>query len=784
MTRSLMLRTAAVALCLSGCGGGGGGGAGPSTAIMQQTAAPAVVTVVPPVPGAAAFRTVEYNRMGALDAIRAADGYALGYTGAGVTIGIIDFNFELASSEVNFTVDSRDANAQAVALYQAQTGQAPSSDHHGQAVASAAAALKNDVGIHGVAFNASVLAVDYFADVNETQVVQGGVLYHVSDPWTYITSHGVRIINTSFGYEAGDVISNPPHVNEAYVLASASAALVNGALVVSSAGNAGGANPSLYNLDTINDLRSAGVLDSSAGAYIIAGAVDGNNQIASFSDRAGSAMNYYMVAPGTNLILPWNGGMALVSGTSFSSPLISGAAALILQRWPNLNGRQLADILFASATDLGALGVDPIYGHGLLNIAAALQPLGVSTFAVSGGSGGAAPLVSATGLILASPFGDAPAVHQALSEVMMLDGFGRDFEIDLSHMAVGRPNLPDMFGLMEQRLGWQSTSLRLGSATSLGFDLRRRPEDGIVPFQTLGGPQDHSTHETVFRLAGAASGLDWTAGTGLPLRDGMAGADDGAFFMSLTNAFSPMIGAAPGAFASVRVPLAPGTNLSFGASHAENQGMTDHLRTPFRNSADAAILHLDRETKGSRLGLEIGEVLETGGYMGSLASGGLKMADRGSTAWTTAMAETALDAHWSLRGAFTIAASGETHPQGSLITAIGPVYATSFAFGLAGANLFRDGDVLSFTAGQPLRAEQGSLTIASGIGRDWTTGGVIMGEQRASLLPSGREFDFETGYGFSLAGWNARANVAYAVDPDHVQNKDAVLALFTLSRAF
>jgi hypothetical protein len=733
------------------------------------------------VAGADTFRTVEYNRMGALDQIRAADGYALGYTGAGVTIGIIDFNFELTSGEVNYTSDSRDASAQAVALYQAQTGQAASSDHHGHAVAATAAARKNDVGIHGVAFNASVLAVDYFSDVNETQTMQGGVLYHVSDPWTYITSHGVHIINTSFGYEASDILSNPPQVSEAYVLASASAALTNGALVVSSAGNAGGANPSLYNLDTINDLRNAGVLDSGPGAYIIAGAVDGNNQIASFSDRAGSAMNYYMVAPGVGLTLPWNGGFAFLSGTSFSSPLIAGAAAILLQKWPNLTGRQLANILFASATDLGAPGVDAIYGHGLLNIAAALQPIGVTTFAVSGGG---APLVSGTGLVLASAFGDAPAVHQALSQVMMLDGFGRDFETDLSHVVVGRPNLPELFGLMEQRLGWQSANLPLGPESSLGFDLRRRPEDGIVPFQTLAGPQDHFTHDTVFRLAGAGSGFDWTAGTGLSLRDGMAGADDTAFFMSLTNGFSPMIGAAPGAFASMRVPLAQDTNLSFGASHAQNQGATDHLRTPFRNTADAAMLHLDHETEGTRLGLEVGEVLETGGFMGSLASGGLKMADRASTAWTTASAETALDAHWSLKGAFTIAATGTTHPEASLITSIGPVYATSFAFGLAGTNLFRDGDVLSFTAGQPLRAEQGSLTLATGIGRDWTTGGVVFGEQQASLLPSGREFDFETGYRFLLSGWNAGANVAYAVDPDHIRNKDAVLALFTLSRAF
>ena len=120
MARRPMLRSAAVALCLSGCAGGGGGGSAPSAPVVQPaTTTPPPVTVVPPVAGADAFRTTEYNRMGALDAIRAADAYALGYTGAGVTIGIIDFNFELASPEVNYTADSREANAQAAALYQA-----------------------------------------------------------------------------------------------------------------------------------------------------------------------------------------------------------------------------------------------------------------------------------------------------------------------------------------------------------------------------------------------------------------------------------------------------------------------------------------------------------------------------------------------------------------------------------------------------------------------------------------------------------------------------------------
>jgi hypothetical protein len=158
------------------------------------------------------------------------------------------------------------------------------------------------------------------------------------------------------------------------------------------------------------------------------------------------------------------------------------------------------------------------------------------------------------------------------------------------------------------------------------------------------------------------------------------------------------------------------------------------------------------------------------------------MADRASTAWTMLSAQTHLDARWALRSAFTIAATAATHPQGSLITSVGPVYATSFALGLAGEDILRNGDALSFTLGQPLRAERGSLTLASGVGRDST--GIIMGQTDASLLPSGREFDLEAGYRFAFEGWGVGANIAYARDSNHVRDQNAVLALFTLSRTF
>jgi subtilisin family serine protease len=60
------------------------------------------------------------------------------------------------------------------------------------------------------------------------------------------------------------------------------------------------------------------------------------------------------------------------TGTSASTAIVAGAAALIRSRYPDLPAAEVVHRLTATATDKGAPGRDPEYGYGVLNLVAAL----------------------------------------------------------------------------------------------------------------------------------------------------------------------------------------------------------------------------------------------------------------------------------------------------------------------------------------------------------------------------------------------------------------------------
>ena len=128
---------------------------------------------------------------------------------------------------------------------------------------------------------------------------------------------------------------------------------------------------------------------------LIVGSVGADGTISNFSNRPGEAcllpagtsvcteankLKYrFIVAPGELILVSDGlGGHMRQSGTSLAAPLVSGAIALLQNRWPWLSNfpKETADIILKSATPKGDHpGADPVYGVGELNIAASQAPL-------------------------------------------------------------------------------------------------------------------------------------------------------------------------------------------------------------------------------------------------------------------------------------------------------------------------------------------------------------------------------------------------------------------------
>lgn len=95
------------------------------------------------------------------------------------------------------------------------------------------------------------------------------------------------------------------------------------------------------------------------------GSVDEALGVSTFSSRNESVL---IAAPGTSITAPaLTGGVRTDSGTSFSSPLAAGAAALVLSQ-TDMAPEALADLLAATSLDLGEPGYDTTYGYGLLDV--------------------------------------------------------------------------------------------------------------------------------------------------------------------------------------------------------------------------------------------------------------------------------------------------------------------------------------------------------------------------------------------------------------------------------
>jgi len=209
---------------------------------------------------------------------------------------------------------------------------------HGTMVAGVVAAKgNNSIGVAGVAWGAKLMPVR----VTDTSGI--GTLSAFANGLTYAADHGARVANLSF-----------PVQSSSSTQAAAQYFVSKGGVVFNSAGN-------------------YGALDSTppSNSLVSVSATGNTDVIASWSSYGPYVE---LSAPGVGIwTTSLGGGYSAVSGTSFSSPLSAGVAALMMSVNPSLAPSQIVSLLESSAVDLGSPGYDYDYGYGRVNAAAAVS---------------------------------------------------------------------------------------------------------------------------------------------------------------------------------------------------------------------------------------------------------------------------------------------------------------------------------------------------------------------------------------------------------------------------
>ncbi|CAB4130147.1 Autotransporter serine protease peptidase domain [uncultured Caudovirales phage] len=389
----------------------------------------------------------------ALNQIGAPAAWARGYTGLGVKIGFVDTGADLTHKDL--------ANVRLSATPFAATI-SDATNGHGTGMISMAAGANNGTGVKGVAYNATVMA--YAGGTGgglSKNAIASGIAWNANNGATAINlSLGLQLPTSSFGayyasvapgvfYRKSSTIIDP--YRDTALMPSLQYATAQGSIVVMAAGNDGNPVPtSPANLAVATNASGQLLL---GGRAVIVGAVDDYGRIASFSNRAGhicqtmvkgvcsdkiQIKDYFLVAPGGSFV--WGasantGSISASMGTSASTAFVTGGVAVIKQAWPTLRPEQIVQVLLKTATDLGAKGVDEIYGNGLMNLDAATKPLGALTLAkitsVSTTSIVAGPVpVSTTGMtggVITKQSFENSAV---LSNAQAVDEVGRNYTID------------------------------------------------------------------------------------------------------------------------------------------------------------------------------------------------------------------------------------------------------------------------------------------------------------------------------------------------------------------
>ncbi len=274
-----------------------------------------------------------------LDAVHASEAQKI-TKGAGVVVAVLDSGVDATHP------DLAGALLPGVSLNGAKS-QAGHTDPQGHGTAMAGLIAARGGGPYkalGIAPRASILPIAVQSEHNDSSIDYASAI-------NYAVEHGAKVINLSIsrpdGYSKGEE-------------AAFKNALSHDVVVITASGNR----------DATSKINTWGNLP---GVLMVSGTAQGNS---AFTGGL-TGPRVALAAPAKDITTPrplamFKSGYGTNSGTSEATAIVSGVAALVRAKYPDLNAANVINRLLVSATDLGTAGRDEVYGYGLVNAEAAL----------------------------------------------------------------------------------------------------------------------------------------------------------------------------------------------------------------------------------------------------------------------------------------------------------------------------------------------------------------------------------------------------------------------------
>ncbi|WP_374126011.1 S8 family peptidase [Sphingomonas sp. 28-62-11] len=676
--------------------------------------------------------------------------YQRGATGAGIIVGVIDSGIDLQSAEFGTRISAASAST-------ANNGTIDDESGHGTAVAFTIAGRRNDAGTHGIAFDSTLLVLrtdtpgSCAGTTPSGSATTSGCTHsdrNIAAAIDLAVTNRAKVINISLGGSAG---TNT-------FLQAVDRATAAGIIIVISAGNDGAMNPDAFAAVATNAAVARGLV-------IIAGSVGTSDVISSSSNQAGTGANFFLTAVGERVRAPNQENVPFLwSGTSFSAPQISGAVALLAQAFPNLSGTQIVDILYRSARDAGATGIDAVYGRGILDLTSAFAPIGQTSLA-----GSRVPVSLVRNGATSAPMGDA---KQGPLGTAIQDSFGRAYSLNLARTLTAAPIQRMLTGALT---GYQRNYSVSAGSSAIAVTIapgRERPEVERLLLAPGDADVARTLAATITSKLGSkarfAIGFSQSASA---MTAQLAGRSDPAFLIAPDPAQTQGFASTTAASVAVRrdlgkfgltvaaengAVLAPGLELLAGQQTRMQQSRYDRMSVA-----------LDRRFGALFTSLNATHLRERDTVLGARFGDGLGAAQANSW-FIDAAARVDFGAGWSIGGTWR---QGWTmaHARAGL-DGSGLIGTTAFAADIGKRNFLFGGDSMGLRVSQPLRLTRGGgIDLRLPAFFDYGTNSVSsFATQRLNLAPTGREIDLEARYGLPLWGGAFQTNLYLRRDPGNV----------------